>query len=181
MTEQIDVLSDIASAFSDFARMPRSNAGTVDLAQVAMLAMETYRGVHHIHFQQQWEKSGTYLVKADRNQLLRVFNNLIKNAIQAIGPVKGEVGITITRTGSFYRVSVSDTGPGIPEEKRDKIFTPNFTTKTSGMGLGLAIVRSTILSYGGEVWYETDEVKGTIFGFTLPAQTDEVSAEGKMD
>ena len=181
MTEQIDVLSDIASAFSDFARMPRSNAGTVDLAQVAMLAMETYRGVHHIHFQQQWEKSGTFLVNVDRNQLLRVFNNLIKNAIQAIGPMNGEVGITITRTGSFYRVSVSDTGPGIPEEKRDKIFTPNFTTKTSGMGLGLAIVRSTILSYGGEVWYETDEGKGTIFGFTLPAQPDEVSADGKMD
>jgi signal transduction histidine kinase len=110
------------------------------------------------------------MVIADKEQLLRVFNNLIKNAIQAIPEDKeGLIVLGIVRSGNSFIATVADNGNGIPEDLHDKIFTPNFTTKTSGMGLGLAIVKSIVDSSGGSIWFETNEGEGSTFFVQLPS------------
>ena len=108
-------------------------------------------------------------VNADKSHLLRVLNNLIKNAIQAIpasrrGVIDIKLGIRIDRA----IIQVCDNGKGISREMRDKVFYPNFTTKTSGTGLGLAISKNIIESFGGRIYFETEEGIGTKFFFELP-------------
>ena len=109
-------------------------------------------------------------VLADRNQLLRVFNNLIKNAIQSYGK-NLTAGITVrcTRHNGSYMISIEDHGCGIPEDKQDNIFTPYFTTKAKGMGLGLSMVKNIIEGFGGSLWFNSEEGRGSVFYFTLPS------------
>jgi signal transduction histidine kinase len=112
-------------------------------------------------------------VNADKTQLLRVFNNLLKNSVQAIGnKEEGKIDISVTMEQKNYLIIITDNGSGIPTEKTDKIFTPNFTTKTGGMGLGLAMVKSIIESTGGKIWFESEENIGTSFYITLPLYDD---------
>jgi two-component system nitrogen regulation sensor histidine kinase NtrY len=109
-------------------------------------------------------------VIADKDQIIRVFSNLLKNAVQSMpdsGPGKIEVKIEADIPG-FLRVSVSDNGIGIPEDQRDKIFTPNFTTKSSGMGLGLAMVKNIIENSNGNVLFSSVYGEGTTFFVSLP-------------
>ena len=110
------------------------------------------------------------LLKGDKDQLVRVMNNLINNAIQAV-PEEREPEIRIgmkKREDHTVLISVSDNGSGIPDEQKDKIFEPRFTTKTKGMGLGLAMVKNIINGFGGEIWFETELGKGTTFYISLP-------------
>jgi len=103
-------------------------------------------------------------ISADKNQMNRVFNNLIKNAIQAIPYDKeGKVDVHLTEKENSYIIRITDNGTGIADEMKNKIFTPNFTTKTAGMGLGLAMVKNIIENSGGEIWFETSLDKGTSF------------------
>jgi signal transduction histidine kinase len=109
------------------------------------------------------------LIYADKEQLIRAFSNLVKNAIQAIPEnTKGLINITISDDENNFIVSISDNGIGIPEDKFDKIFVPNFTTKTAGMGLGLAMVKNGIESTGGKVWFESKKDIGTTFYVSIP-------------
>ncbi|MCK5080059.1 MAG: ATP-binding protein, partial [Bacteroidales bacterium] len=109
-------------------------------------------------------------VLADKNQLIRVFNNLIQNSVQAIGHKhEGIIKITLDPDHNNYVIRVIDNGPGIPYEMMDKIFSPSFTTKSSGMGLGLALVRSIIVEAGGNINFESSASDGTVFIITLPA------------
>jgi signal transduction histidine kinase len=99
----------------------------------------------------------------------RAFNNLIQNAVEAIGTEKdGLIEIIIAANEESYLVHFKDDGPGIPEDKADMIFSPSFTTKTSGMGLGLALVRSIIVNAGGDISFESIENNGAVFTITLP-------------
>jgi signal transduction histidine kinase len=110
---------------------------------------------------------------ADKNQLIRVFNNLIQNAVQAIGNNKdGSITIYLDKEGQEFLISVADNGPGIPDEMVDKIFSPSFTTKSSGMGLGLALVRSIIIEAGGSITFESSPDVGTTFFIRLPIYQD---------
>ena len=110
-----------------------------------------------------------YYVLADKKQILRVFNNLIKNSIQAIsGSKPGIIEIKSKEINDFYLFSIKDNGYGISIEQSEKIFYPNFTTKTGGMGLGLAIVKSIVITTGGDIWFESEEGKGTTFYIKLP-------------
>lgn len=169
LSEQIDTLSDIATAFSDFARMPANDNEPTELSQIAQSAIETYREGNPQKIQEVWDHQKTFRIFADRKQVLRVFNNLIKNALQALEDKHdGVVAVEIREQGGHYLVSIADNGPGIAEEKKDKIFIPNFTTKSSGMGLGLAMARNIVVAHGGRIWYETEEGRGTIFHFTVP-------------
>jgi two-component system, NtrC family, nitrogen regulation sensor histidine kinase NtrY len=102
--------------------------------------------------------------------MLRVFNNLIKNGIQAIPDGRiPHIVIGLKRTGVDWTVSVSDNGSGIEEELRDRIFVPNFTTKTSGMGLGLAMVKNIVEMANGRIWFDSELGKGTTFYISFPA------------
>jgi nitrogen fixation/metabolism regulation signal transduction histidine kinase len=169
LIEQIDNLSAIATEFSNFANMPRPQNETLILSDTLSSSIHLFSGTPGItiffHDDNKERK-----INADRQQMIRLFSNLIKNAMQAIPENKeGRIDVNAQTTNCFHLVSISDNGTGIPEEQRSKIFTPNFTTKTSGMGLGLAIVKSTAEQAGGRVWFETKENEGTTFFVEFPA------------
>jgi signal transduction histidine kinase len=117
---------------------------------------------------------GNYIaVKADGEQLLGVFNNLIKNAIQAIpDEVDGKITIEILSDDENITIAIKDNGKGIPEAIQKNLFVPSFTTKTGGMGLGLAIARRIVENAGGRIWFETQEGKGSSFFVEFPQLTD---------
>jgi signal transduction histidine kinase len=113
--------------------------------------------------------SSPFMINADRDQLLRCFNNLLKNAIEASPASRvGIIEVNYLITSKNILLTIHDNGNGIPEELREKIFEPNFTTKSSGTGLGLAFVKNSIENAGGKVWFETVVNEGTTFYLSLP-------------
>jgi signal transduction histidine kinase len=111
-----------------------------------------------------------FIISADRDQLLRCFNNLLKNAIEATLPGRqGEIEINYLVTSKNVLLTIKDNGNGIPENMREKIFEPNFTTKSSGTGLGLAFVKNSIENANGKIWFETTMGSGTAFYLSFPA------------
>lgn len=170
MIEQIDSLSIIASEFSDFAKMPVAKKENTDLVEIIKSSMSLFKNYDQINFEFDYETGRSYEVFADKEQLLRAFNNLLKNSIQAIGNNQdGNIHISIQRKFNEIMVEISDNGGGIPEDISGKIFSPNFTTKSGGMGLGLAIVKKVIENSGGEIHYESEKGQGTTFIIRLPA------------
>ncbi|MDO7614462.1 MAG: ATP-binding protein, partial [Crocinitomicaceae bacterium] len=96
-------------------------------------------------------------------------NNLIKNSIQALyGIEKGEIFISCKAEKESVIVRVSDNGVGIKELDKEKIFIPHFTTKSTGSGIGLSLVKQIIENHSGEIWYNSEEDKGSVFTFKLP-------------
>lgn len=166
LLEQIETLNRIASEFSHFARMSPSPLEPLDLRQILQEAAELFQTHPRLRLLLCLPEE-PQIVEAGREDLRRVFVNLLQNAVQAM-PRGGKVQIQLERLDGRIRVAISDTGPGIPEEIRDKLFLPNFSTKSSGMGLGLAIVRKTVEDLGGRVYFETEEGKGTTFYVELP-------------
>ncbi len=168
IVQQIDTLSEIASAFSDFAKMPKKKIEAIELTDIIQKSLGLFKEHKNlkIHFKSEVKE---YLIEGDKNQVLRVFNNLIKNSIQAVsGMSGGEIFIQLSLQNESCLVSVKDNGIGIPEERAEKIFSPSFTTKTSGMGMGLSIVKSIVLDTGGKIWFESEENIGTTFYIEFP-------------
>lgn len=168
MIEQIDTLSNIASAFSNFAKMPKAENEWLDLNDILRSSVNLFNDTPDvtIAFADDGRERKIF---ADRDQLMRVFSNILKNAVQAVPQTrKGDIRISVSSENDFHTVAVSDNGTGILPALQSKIFTPNFTTKTSGMGLGLAMVKSTLEAMGGNVRFETAEDKGTVFYITIP-------------
>lgn len=168
MIEQIESLSTIATEFSDFAKMPDFNRKAVDISEIIENAISLFRNYTQIQINFISSENPPYLVLGDKEQLLRAFNNLLKNAIQAIDVFPGKIEISIIRQDNNFAIEVFDTGKGIPVELSEKIFSPNFTTKSGGMGLGLAIVKNIIVSSGGEITFTSEPGKGTTFKILLP-------------
>ncbi|MFD1629927.1 ATP-binding protein [Pseudopedobacter beijingensis] len=167
--EQIDSLSRIASEFSDFAKMPDLKLEKIELAEVLNQAIQVYKNMDHIQIFSNEEKIKGIYIKADRDQLLRSFNNLLKNAIEAIPENKdGIVTIHCSVEGNHVEIKFEDNGMGIPEDLQIKIFTPNFTTKSSGTGLGLAFVKQAVVNIGGNIYFTTTFNEGTTFHISLP-------------
>jgi len=172
LIEQIDTLSEIASEFSNYASMPKAELENMDVNEVLSSTAELYKenDVATIHVHCHAERS---TVEADRGQLIRVFNNLLLNAIQAIpGQRQGEVNVITENVDSQIVISVRDNGIGIPEEEKAKVFIPNFTTKSSGTGLGLALSRNIIESFGGTISFKSQRDAGTTFFIRLPLITE---------
>lgn len=164
LIEQIDSLSSIASAFSDFARMPANNPEYFDLVNLLQRTAELYNEQLNITINLNFDASKNHMFFADKNNLGRAFGNIIKNAVQAIGQQKnGKIDISIQSLQRKYIVTITDNGPGMSEEEKKKIFIPNFTTKSSGMGIGLSIVHNIIQSLGGNIRFESEIGKGTTF------------------
>ncbi|MDR2928654.1 MAG: GHKL domain-containing protein [Cytophagaceae bacterium] len=170
LIEQIDNLSSIASEFSRFAQMPKVKSEVVNLAEKVENSVMLFQNSTDMPLIFRNEAGAGVMVNADGEQLLGVFNNLIKNAIQAIPPEReGRIEVTVQQLPHHkVCVTVADNGKGIPEELWKKLFTPNFTTKSGGMGLGLAISRRVVESAGGHIRFETEDGKGSVFYVELP-------------
>ncbi len=167
--EYIDNLSTIATAFSSFAKMPGSNPAEVNLIDQLNTTLQLFKDTDNVVFDVKWPHESKIIVQADKEHLNGVFSNLFKNGIQAIpADREGLINVDLEVRGNRVVVSISDNGTGIPEELHNKMFTPNFTTKSSGMGLGLSIVRKYLESAGGTIWFESVSGTGTTFFVELP-------------
>jgi len=114
-------------------------------------------------------------IMVDRVQLQQVFMNLMLNAMEAMKDSGGELTVQSELQDGHLQFSVSDTGVGLPVEKRDQMFSAFFTTKPQGSGMGLAITRSIVESHGGQLWASANSAAGATFNFTLPIQATESS------
>ena len=168
LIEQIDALSQIASEFSNFANMPTPENEKIVLNEIVASAHDLFRKREDMDINLYVPIDEIY-VFADKNHLCRVLNNLVKNAIQAIPKTRrGEINIKLYKEKDKAIILVSDNGVGIPANMKDKVFYPNFTTKSSGTGLGLAISANIIESFNGEIYFETKINEGTDFYVELP-------------
>lgn len=162
---QIDTMSSIASAFSNFAKMPAQQNETLNVPKIVKLALDIFNE-DYILFSSEKEE---IITKFDRTQLIRVVTNLVKNAVQAVAREKNPaVLVTVTEDDGRACLTVSDNGVGISEENMSMIFEPKFTTKSSGMGLGLAMVKNIVESCGGTITFTSKLNKGTIFKVHFP-------------
>ncbi len=169
LISQINNLSSIATEFSNFAKMPRAIAEEVNIIAKLSDTINLFESTENVRFESEFNGIDELYVYADREQLISVFSNLIKNGIQAVPKNReAEIKICVEKINDLVKISISDNGIGIPDELKEKLFIPNFTTKTSGMGLGLAIVKNIIVNAGGEIWYETKLNNGTTFFVTFP-------------
>ena len=167
--EYIDNLSSIASAFSSFAKMPVTNPVEVNILDQIRLTLELYKNTDNLKFSVNWPHESKIIIYADKEQLNGVFSNLIKNGIQSIPTGReGLIELNVQVRSDKVIVSISDNGSGISADLKKNLFTPNFTTKSSGMGLGLSIAKKYIESANGRIWFESEAGKGSTFFFELP-------------
>ncbi len=171
LIEQIENLSAIATEFSNFAKIPTARNQVFNLSGQIRKVIDLFE-THDkasISFQVIDADAENVVVNADREQLSRAVINLVKNGIQAIPPgIKGDVRLRLRKRGHYALIEVSDNGVGIAEELRSKLFSPSFTTKSSGMGLGLSIVKSIVENFKGRIWFDTELNVGTTFFVEIP-------------
>ncbi|MCK0130131.1 HAMP domain-containing histidine kinase [Flavobacteriaceae bacterium F08102] len=162
---QIDTLSSIASAFSNFAEMPKQKSENLNIVKVVKLAIDIFNEPY-ISFH---SKEPEIYAKLDKTQLIRIVTNLVKNAIQSVeNKDQPRVEVKVGQTDTAVYIKVADNGKGIEEEARSLIFEPKFTTKTSGMGLGLAMIKNIVEAYQGSITFVSDINKGTVFTVRIP-------------
>lgn len=168
LVEQIDQLAKIASDFSQFANIGNSKVEDFDLREILSKLADLYRSNDSIKITYTSSLQAA-TIRADRNQIHRLFTNLLQNAVEA-GSGKNEVTIVLHQSleNDKVKVEVTDNGNGIAPEAREKIFTPNFTTKNSGTGLGLAICKGIVEKAHGNIWFESLPGSGTTFYVVLP-------------
>jgi signal transduction histidine kinase len=166
LIQQIDTMSSVASAFSNFASMPAQQNETLDVGRVVELALDIFNE-NYITYESPREK---IISKIDRTQLIRIITNLVKNALQSIPEDQQEksVVVSVRRKDNCVLIVVKDNGSGIEAENIPRIFEPKFTTKNSGMGLGLGIIKNIIENYKGTITFESTPGVGTTFTVSLP-------------
>ncbi len=179
LINRIESLSQIATEFSQFARMPIPVNEKMMIEDSIQEIVGLYSNSDKAKIILDLNTEDTP-IKADKEQVSRAFNNLIKNAIQAIPAEReGLIEINTHYKEDHIEIQIKDNGSGIPEDIRDKIFTPNFSTKSSGMGLGLAIVSRIIQNSSGNIWFDTELEEGTIFYIEFPLFNDDETLNNK--
>jgi signal transduction histidine kinase len=168
LIQQIDMMSSIASAFSNFAKMPAQQNEMLNVVEVTRLALDIF-SEDYIDFSSDKEE---IIAIFDRTQLIRVITNLVKNAIQAVPETQEDkqVNVRVFDENQHVFITISDNGIGISEALGEKVFEPKFTTKSSGMGLGLAMVKNIVETYNGTITFTSEIGKGTIFTVTFPKE-----------
>ncbi|MFD2725695.1 sensor histidine kinase [Hyunsoonleella rubra] len=165
LIQQIDTMSSIASAFSNFAKMPAQKNETLNVVNIVKLALEIFNEDYIVFTSDKKE----IIAKFDRTQLIRVVTNLVKNGIQATTDDKTpQIVVQVSEKDTDVHITVADNGTGVSEENKSKVFEPKFTTKTSGMGLGLAMVKNIVETYNGTISFESEKGKGTVFKVVFP-------------
>ena len=178
LIEQINNLSRIAGTFSEIARMPEIKFTAIDIAKKLVSVIHLFKlNEEHIHIIYDGPQSDV-IIDCDAEQIVQVFNNILKNATQAFKrgaksksvkskTAKGTIKVVLTEDQETVTIAFTDDGPGIPESIQENIFKPNFTTKSTGMGLGLSISKSIIENMGGEISFTTTLDIGTTFTIKL--------------
>ncbi|SCY31052.1 HAMP domain-containing protein [Nonlabens sp. Hel1_33_55] len=165
LIEQIDVMSNIASAFSTYATMPAQQSEETNVPKITQLALDIFNDSHIEYYEDSEELTAIF----DRTQLIRVVTNLVKNAMQAAHDDRDpEITVSVTHDESNIYLKVTDNGTGVAPENEFKIFEPKFTTKNSGMGLGLAMVKQIVENFNGNITMQTEYGSGTTFTVCLP-------------
>lgn len=166
--DELAALRKIIDEFSQFARMPSPRPAPLDVNEVAAHTLRLYEArAGQVRVQAQLGQ-GLPLARADRDLLARALGNLVANAIEAM-PEGGTVTVRTAADAGGVRIEVEDTGPGLSDDQRTRLFTPYFTTKRGGTGLGLAIVQGIVSDHGGHVDVRSGPGKGTTFAIRLPA------------
>jgi nitrogen fixation/metabolism regulation signal transduction histidine kinase len=171
LIEQIDGLAKIANEFSNFAKMPSPVLEKIQLLEIC-------RNVISLFSQEEYaitfsSNQDSVYILADKDQLIRAINNLLKNSIQSFTDARpGKIAIGIIVHQSQITVEIKDNGCGIPLSQQNKIFIPYFTTKSTGTGIGLSITKQIIENHNGTITFQTTEDVGTIFTIELPLALD---------
>ena len=169
LIEQIDALSDIADSFSTYAKLPENHPQPMDLAELVGNVVNFYDNVENITFTYHYDPTQDHTFNGDKTNLNSAVTNIVKNAVQAIGSKpEGHIDVSLSATENTFVIRVKDNGKGIKEEDKDKIFLPNFTTKTGGSGVGLSLTYNIIITAGGTISFESTEGKGAEFIIELP-------------
>ncbi|MEQ9289161.1 MAG: HAMP domain-containing sensor histidine kinase [Cyclobacteriaceae bacterium] len=165
LLSQVDTLDQIVTSFSHFARMPDPENETFDIIR----ALEKSINLHPDKDIRLKTSDKEALVSGDKKLFGRIFNNIILNAFQAMSSVGSPLlDITVEKEGDHVLMAFRDRGSGISEDIRDKVFVPNFSTKASGSGIGLAVAKRGITHSGGDIWFEPNKPRGTVFYIRLP-------------
>lgn len=169
LIEQIDALTHIANEFSNFAKLPQPVMAEIDLIDLTKAVVALFDNDEDVAVKLELNASEAIFVNADKEMILRVLNNLVSNGIQAVAlNVKPAIVISIESNSENCYVRISDNGSGIPKEQIQTIFEPYFTTKSTGTGLGLAMVKQIIENHGGSIEIEKTSELGTTVLFILP-------------
>ncbi|RZJ82221.1 MAG: HAMP domain-containing histidine kinase [Flavobacterium sp.] len=167
--EQIDSLASIASEFSNFAKMPDTKLEKIELLPIIEQAVAIFNSTDNVEIVLLNRTNKEVTILGDKDQLMRTFNNLLKNAIEASeGKQRCAIKIKVINDERQVYVELEDNGKGIDPLLQDKIFVPNFTTKSSGTGLGLAFVKQATENAGGAVEFKSELDKGTTFYLNYP-------------
>ena len=171
LLKQIESLSIMAEQFSSFAQMPQDQFNAFNLSDITYEVVSLFKQEKNIQIESEIQKN--IFLWADSEQIKRVLINIIKNAIQAIlDDTMGQIKVSL-RARKDIQIEISDNGVGISTENHPNIFAPNFSTKNSGMGLGLALSKKIIENSGGQIQFKSILNKGTTFYITLPIFTYE--------
>jgi len=177
MISQIDTLARVANSFADFANVNKQKIEKVQIEKELLKIINLFN-IKSVRYKKNKKFELSNLeIEIDKSHLTRVINNLINNSLQAERkdvPIYVTIQITLEKKLSleYCLITVSDNGSGISELAQDKIFEPNFTTKNSGMGLGLAMIKKIIDDLSGFIDYDTQINKGTQFYIYIPIKQD---------
>ncbi len=163
---QIDVISRVASAFSEFAQLPQKNDEEISLNKEIKNVLTIFSDenifVHANH--------DNIMMKIDKDYMARIITNLVTNASQAkADDRKSVINVDLEKIEKRIRITVQDNGVGISEDKINKIFDPNFTSKNSGMGIGLTMVKRMVEDYNGTITVVSEPDKGATFTISMPS------------
>lgn len=167
LLNQVETLSDIATSFSSFAKMPMPISERLDLVEELRKSVRLFKG-NKAEIKTNIPKQPVW-VMGDTKLLGRIFNNLILNAEQSLSEdQEGKLSIELLVTHNKARITFEDNGNGIPEDIKEKIFIPKFSTKEEGSGIGLAIAKRGVEHAGGSIWFDSTLGKGTTFYLEFP-------------
>lgn len=166
IVDQIDLIATVASAFSQFAQLPEKNNEIFDINEEIRNIINVFSD-ESIYFH---SNKIVIMIEMDKIYLSRIITNLVANARQARNTDKESViNVNVEQRHKRIIIDVEDNGVGIPEDMYDRIFEPNFTSKTSGTGLGLTMVRKMVEEYKGEISVKSEVGKGSTFTISLPS------------
>ncbi len=185
--EHIDILTDTANEFSTFAKLYSEDPVTLDLDKVLKDQIMIFDNRSNINFT--YFSMPNSIIRLPKPQIIRVFVNLITNAIQAVEAAQNDntennpnttnpprdiyICLRNNTKEGYYDIAVDDSGFGVKEDNQDKLFTPNFTTKSGGTGLGLAICRNIVEKCNGSIFYKKSLILGgACFTVRLPKNID---------